>query len=166
MSHHQGRMYYKSDVTFVCTLLLYIYIYIYIYMYIYRQHFFIDTYLIEHNRLFSTYFFVNPFELPYWSYDIRRELVDKSSIISYFPRTFYPTLSHHQGRMYYKSDATFVCTLLLYIYIYIYIYMGSIFSLIHIWLNINFFLPIFLLILSNCHIDFMIFGGNWLINLP
>ena len=32
-------------------------IYIYIYIYIYRQHFFIDTYLIEHNRHFlSTYF--------------------------------------------------------------------------------------------------------------
>ena len=26
-------------------------------------------------------FFVNPLELPYWSYDIRRELVDKPSII-------------------------------------------------------------------------------------
>ena len=71
-------------------------------------------YLIEYNWHFlSTYLFVNPFELPYWSYDIRRELVDKSSIISYFPSTFYPTLGHHQRRMYYKSDITFVCTLLL-----------------------------------------------------
>ena len=78
---------------------------IYIYIYIY---------LIEHSRHFlSTYFFVNLFELSYWSYDIWQELVDKYSIISYFPSTFSPTLGHHQGRMYYKSDVTFECTLLL-----------------------------------------------------
>ena len=95
-------------------LFIYIYIYIYIYTWIFWQHFFIDTYLIEHNRHFlPTYFFVHPFELPYWSYDIWQELVDKPSIISYFPSTFLPTLSNHQGRMYYKSDVTFVCTLLL-----------------------------------------------------
>ena len=30
------------------------------------QHFFINTYFIEHNRYFwSTYFFVDPFVLPY-----------------------------------------------------------------------------------------------------
>ena len=82
------------------------------YLYIFWQHFFIDTYLIEHNRHFlSTYFFVNHFELSYWSYDIWPELVDKPFIISYFPRTFCPTLGHHQGRMYYKSDVTFVCAL-------------------------------------------------------
>ena len=68
----------------------------------------------EHNRHFlSTYFFVNPIELPYRSYDIRREMADKPSIISYFPNSFCPSVSHHQGRMYYKSDVTFVCTLLL-----------------------------------------------------
>ena len=34
-------------------------IYIYIYIYIYWQHFFIDTYLIEHNKKkLSTYVFV------------------------------------------------------------------------------------------------------------
>ena len=39
-------------------------------------------YLIKHNRHFlSTYFFVNPFKLLYWSYDIRWELVDKPPII-------------------------------------------------------------------------------------
>ena len=58
-------------------------------------------------------FFVNPFKLPYWTYDIRRDLVDKHSIISYFPSTFCPTWSNNQERMYYKSDVTFVCTLLL-----------------------------------------------------
>ena len=63
--------------------------------------------------IFVYIFFVNPFELAYFSYDIWRELVDKSSILSYFPSTFCPTLGHHQGRMYYKSDVTFVCTLLL-----------------------------------------------------
>ena len=30
----------------------------------------------------------------------------------------------------------------------------------------HFCLHIFLLILSNCRIDLMMFGGNWLINLP
>ena len=51
--------------------------------------------------------------MPYWSYDIRLELFDKLSIISYFPSTFCPTLGHHQWRMYNKSDVTFICTLLL-----------------------------------------------------
>ena len=74
---------------------------------------YIYIYMIEHNRYFlSTYFFVNPFKLTYWSYDIWWELVDKPSIISYFPSTFYPTLGHHQERRYYKSDVTFVCTTL------------------------------------------------------
>ena len=44
---------------------------------------------------------------------IQQGLVDKSSIIIYFPSAFCLTLGHHQRRMYYKSDATFVCTLLL-----------------------------------------------------
>ena len=86
----------------------------YIYIYIFWQHFLIHTYLIEHNRHFlSTYFFVNPFNFLYWSYDIWRESVDKPSLISYLPSTFCPTMGHHQGRMYYKSDVNFVCTLLL-----------------------------------------------------
>ena len=81
---------------------------------IFWQHLFIDTYLIEHNRHFlSTYFFVNPLELLYRSYNILRILVDKPSMIRYFPSTSCSTLRHHQGRMYYKSDVTFVCTLLL-----------------------------------------------------
>ena len=41
------------------------------------------------------------------------KLIDIFSIIVYFPNTFCPTLGYHQGRMYYKSDLTFVCTLLL-----------------------------------------------------
>ena len=68
------------------------------------------SYLIEHNRHFCLHIFVNPFELPHQSHDIRRELVDKSSIISHFLSTFCSTLGHHQLRMYYKSDVTFVCT--------------------------------------------------------
>ena len=72
-----------------------------------HTYIYIYIYLIEHNRHFlSTYFFVNPFKLPYWSCDIWRKLVDKSSIISYFPSTCNPTLGHHQVRMYYKSDVT------------------------------------------------------------
>ena len=45
-------------------------------------------------------------------YNIWWELVYESSIIICFPSTFCPTLGHHQGRIYYKSDVTFVCTLL------------------------------------------------------
>ena len=46
-----------------------------------------------------------------------------------------------------------------------YIYISS---LIHMSLNIIdiFCQDIFLLILSNCCIQFMLFSGNWLINLP
>ena len=85
---------------FVCALYIYIYIYIY---------------LVEHNRHFlSTYFLVDPFILPYWFYNIRRKLVDVSSIIVYFPSTSCLTLGYHQERIYYRSDVTFVCTLLLY----------------------------------------------------
>ena len=48
------------------------------------------------------------------------------------------------------------------------VYFGSISSLIYISLNIIdiFCLHILLLILSDCRIDLMIFGGNWMINLP
>ena len=61
-----------------------------------------------------TYFLLDPFILLYWFYHIRRELIDIFSIIIYFPSTFCPTLGHHQERMYYKRDVTFVCTLPLY----------------------------------------------------
>ena len=82
--------------------------------YIFWQHPFINTNFIEYNGHFlSTYFLVDPFILPYWFYSIRRELIDIFSIIVYFPSTFCLTLSHHQGRMYYKSEVTFLCTLLL-----------------------------------------------------
>ena len=37
----------------------------------------------------SKYFFVHPLELLYQFYDIRQKLVNKPSIIDYFPRTFY-----------------------------------------------------------------------------
>ena len=82
--------------------------------YTYWQHFFINTNFVEYNRHFlSTYFLVDPFILPYWFYSIRWELIDIFSIIVYLPSTFCPTLGHHQGRIYYKNDVTFVCTLLL-----------------------------------------------------
>ena len=50
----------------------------------------------------------------------------------------------------------------IYIYIYIYIHIGSICSLIQISLNMIdiFCLHIFLLILSYCRIDFIVFGGD------
>ena len=40
-------------------------------------------------------------------------MIDVFSIIVYIPSTFCPTLGHHQGRIYYKSDVTFVFALLL-----------------------------------------------------
>ena len=51
--------------------------------------------------------------LSYCRIDFRWEIIDIFSIIVYFPSTFCPTLGHHQGTVYYKSDVTFVCTLLL-----------------------------------------------------
>ena len=80
----------------------------------YWQHIFINTNFVEHNRHFlSTYFLIDPFILPYCFYRIRRELIDVFSIFVYVPITFCLTLSHHQGRIYYKSDVTFVFPLLL-----------------------------------------------------
>ena len=61
----------------------------------------------------STYFLVDPFILPYCFYRIRRELIDVFSIIVYIPSIFCPTLGYHKGRIYYKSDITFVFALLL-----------------------------------------------------
>ena len=45
----------------------------------------------------STYIFVNLFDLPYRSYDIRRELDEKPFIISYFPRIF--NIQHYKVRI-------------------------------------------------------------------
>ena len=93
----------------VCVCVWYVHVYIYIYIYIYRQHFFINTNFIKHNRHFlSTYFLLDPFILPYCFYCIQRELIYVLSIVVYIPSTFSPTLGHHQGRIYYKSDVTFV----------------------------------------------------------
>ena len=78
------------------------------------HHFFININFVEHNRYFLfTYFLVDPFILPYCFYHIRRELIDLFSIIAHIPSTFCLSLDHHQGRIYYKSDVTFVFTLLL-----------------------------------------------------
>ena len=78
------------------------YIYIYIYIYIYAN-------FIKHNRHFmSTYFLLDPFEFPYYFYRIRGELIYVLSIVVCIPSTFCPTLGHHQGKIYYKSDVTFV----------------------------------------------------------
>ena len=80
------------------------------------QHFIVNTHFIEHNRHFlSTYFLLDPFVLPYCVYRIRGELIYVLSIVVCIPITFCPTLGHHRGRIYYKSD--------IYIYINIYIYI-------------------------------------------
>ena len=56
----------------------------------------------------STYFLLDPFEFPYYFYHILRELIYVLSIVACIRSTFCPTLGHHQGRIYYKSDVTFV----------------------------------------------------------
>ena len=77
-------------------------IYIYIYIYIYAN-------FIKHNRHFmSTYFLLDLFEFPYYFYCIWGELIYVLSIVVCIPSTFCPTLGHHQGRIYYKSDVTYV----------------------------------------------------------
>ena len=86
----------------VCCSSTFNYIYIYIYIYIYAN-------FIKHNRhSMSTYFLLDPFEFPYYFYCILGELIYVLSIVACIPSTFCPTLGHHQGRIYYKSDATFV----------------------------------------------------------
>ena len=90
------------------TIYRYTYIYIYIYIYILAA-FLVDTNFIKHNRHFmSTYFLLDPFEFPYYFYCIWGALIYVLSIVVCIPSTFCPTLGHHQGRIYYKSDVTFV----------------------------------------------------------
>ena len=55
-----------------------------------------------------TYFLLDPFEFSYYFYSIRGELIYVLSIVVCIPSTFCPTLGHHQGRIYNKSDVTFV----------------------------------------------------------
>ena len=98
----------------------YIYIYIYIYIYsevgfkfVFHSYVYIYIYIyanfIKHNRHFmSTYFLLDPFEFPYYFYCILGELIYVLSIVACIPSTFCPTLGHHQGRIYYKSNVTFV----------------------------------------------------------
>ena len=124
----------------------FIYIYIYIYMCVcvcvcvFWQHFFINTYFIKYNRHFlSTYFCVNPFVLPYWSNDIRRELVNVSSIISWakstwkitnygrFINQFPPNIIRSMQQFErinkkYVDKKVSIIFIHIYIYIYIYIY--------------------------------------------
>ena len=57
----------------------------------------------------STCFLLDPFEFPYYFYRIRGGgLIYILSIVVCIPSTFCPTLGHHRGRVYYKSDVTFV----------------------------------------------------------
>ena len=61
----------------------------------------------------STYFLLDPFEFPYYFYRILGEFIYVLSIVACIPSTFCPTLGHHQGRIYYKSDVTCFSLLLL-----------------------------------------------------
>ncbi len=89
-------------------------IYIYIYAnFIKHNRQFMSKYIImdvsKHNRQFmSTYFLLDRFEFPYYFYRIQEEFIQVLSIVVCIPSTFCPTLGHHQGRIYYKNDVTFV----------------------------------------------------------
>ena len=74
----------------------------------------------QYRHPLSTHFYIHPFESPYRFYGIRRELVNKPSMINRFPSTFCPILGYHQEWVYCKSDVTFTGALLLYYYIIIY----------------------------------------------
>ena len=84
----------SSDRTKQICLWMTIYIYIYIYIYVN---------FVKHNRHFLSILSL---------YNIRWELIDVFCIIVHIPSTFRPTLGHHQGKVYYKSVVTVVCTLL------------------------------------------------------
>ena len=135
--------------------------FIYICIYIVRQHFFVNANFSKHNRHFmSTYFLLDPFECPYYFYCILGELIYVLSIVVCIPSTFCPTLGHHQGRIYYKRDVTFVLALYLWAagsWSLKYVYLGSISSLIQISLNIIdiLCLHIFFWIRSNSRITFI-----------
>ena len=134
---------------FAVVVLRVIYIYIYIYIYI------IWLNIID---IFCLHIFL--LTLSNWRIDLM--IFGKNwliSMISYFQSTFFPTLGHHQGRIYYKSDVRLYFKVLLYLWAagswsLKYVYFGRISSLIHIWLNIIdiFCVHIFLLILLNCWI--------------
>ena len=62
-----------------------------------------------------TYFLLDPFKFPYYFYRIRGELIYVLSIVVCIPSTFCLTLGHHQGRIYYKSDVTFVLAFYYYV---------------------------------------------------
>ena len=74
-----------------------------------RKHFFVNANFIKHNRHFmSTYFLLDPFEFSYYFYRIWEELIYVLSTVVCIPSTFCLILGHHQGRIYYKSDVTFL----------------------------------------------------------
>ena len=85
------------------------YIYIYIYIYIGSKSSLIQISL----NIFCLYIFF--WIRLYCFYRIRWELIYVLSIVVYIPSTFCPTLGHHQGRIYYKSDVTFVFTYYYYV---------------------------------------------------
>ena len=61
--------------------------------------------------ILSTNFYIYRFKLPYRCYDIRPELVNKLSIINWFPSTFYAILCYHQRVCVLQAMyITFACT--------------------------------------------------------
>ena len=87
---------------------MYIYINIYMHIYVY-----ICIYFIEHYRHFCLHIFL--LILSNCSIDLMifggNWLINLPELV-FSPSTFSPTLDHHQGRVYYKMDVTFICILL------------------------------------------------------
>ena len=76
---------------------------LYIYIYIYIQ----NSFNIVDILCLHIFFWIRS-NFPYYFYRIRGELIYALSIVVCIPSTFCPTLGHHQGRIYYKRDVTFV----------------------------------------------------------
>ena len=95
-----------SECVCVC---VYIYVYIYIYICV-CVYFGSISLLIQISLNIIDIFCLHIF---FWIrlycfYHIHQELIYVLSIVVYILSTFCPTLGHHQGRIYYESDATFV----------------------------------------------------------
>ena len=93
---------------------IYIYMCVWVCVCVFWHYFFVNTYFIQQYRQYlSTQFFIYLFESPHWFYGIRRELVNETPLINWFPSSFCSILGHHQGCVYCKSDKIFAYILLL-----------------------------------------------------
>ena len=92
--------------------LAHIYIYIYIYVYVYfvsiSSLIQISLNIIDILCLHIFFWIRSNSRITFIVFGGGGELIYVLSIVVCIPSTFCPTLGHHQGRIYYKSDVTFV----------------------------------------------------------